>query len=244
LEDATPSSFGSGAARVAFSTANPNIFAPDLSSQNNSNTSDKTNRPPLPVQAGLKHAFSRQQELLHQEHRFRMLAGRHQAVHSHPLNSSPTDPMQQSQPRPNQLQAIEEMFRMNQSSSSRQHSMVIQAAMNALQSCNDRAYLTMLMTNEAKFGTSPAALSSSEVRDNVHYAMQAQMRQLEEYNRNLAGVKSSAESTNVKTNATAVTPNQVAQLHNEIKHQTPGSQQNPDTTQSRFPRGVRRASAA
>ena len=77
-------------------------------------------------------------------------------------------------------------------SSSRNHSKVISNALDALKSYNDRALLTAMMTkehNRKASSSSPANvegggggdISTHQVQSRVHAAMQAQLRQLEEY---------------------------------------------------------------
>jgi hypothetical protein len=78
-------------------------------------------------------------------------------------------------------------------SSSRNHPHVIANALDALKSCNEEAYLTALMNKEhdskaksmqsqSNSSTTPP-LNTYQVQSRVHAAMEAQLRQLEEYNR-------------------------------------------------------------
>lgn len=86
---------------------------------------------------------------------------------------------------------IDQMLGVN-TSSSRNHSKVIANALDALKSYNDRALLTAMMTkehNRKASSSSPANvegggggdISTHQVQSRVHAAMQAQLRQLEEY---------------------------------------------------------------
>lgn len=103
---------------------------------------------------------------------------------------------QQQQHRPrrrsnvDQAIAIQQLLGVN-TSSSRSHPLVIANALKALKSCNDQAFLTALMSKKehaakANGSNSMALLhrqqeSPYQGQSRVHAAMQAQLRQLEEY---------------------------------------------------------------
>lgn len=107
------------------------------------------------------------------------------------------NPMHQ-QPRHSNLDqaaTIQKLLGVN-TSSSQSHPLVIVNALNALTSCSDQALLTAMMNKEHSKdkGSVPqggsgsgvaegTAVTSYQVQSRVHAAMQAQLRQLEEYNR-------------------------------------------------------------
>ena len=196
-----------------------------------------------PNRSALDCALYRKQELLNEEQKFRLLAGRHHSNQSHEYGSrnqrGHSDSIQ-IHSNVNSALGVQRLLGLD-TTSSRQHPLVIQAALNALQTCHDRAYLTMLMTKEHNKadavapGGSAGALSSAEIPSRIHAAMQAQIRQLEEYNRLKA-----------RSAASTVMQNHVAQLHKEINQQNrlPISSQRNSSPNCRYPPGVRRASAA
>lgn len=83
--------------------------------------------------------------------------------------------------------AIQKILGVN-TSSSQNHPLVINNALNALKACNDQALLTALMTKEHNNNSSGrkaphTELSTYQVQSRVHAAMEAQLQQLVEYNK-------------------------------------------------------------
>lgn len=83
--------------------------------------------------------------------------------------------------------AIQKILGVN-TSSSQNHPLVINNALNALKACNDQALLTALMTKEHINSSSGrkaphTELSTYQVQSRVHAAMEAQLQQLVEYNK-------------------------------------------------------------
>lgn len=259
---------------IQFSGFN-NVHAPPASpAQTESNTEmslmQMSQGNAAPSRSAMERVFFRQQELLQEEQKFRMLANHHQAgqqqkefrlTHQrNPHDSALQIPQQVWPTNSNQPMPVEKILGLN-TSSSQQHPRVIQAAMNALQSYNDRAYLTMLMTKEHEHQKAVAAagntgaISQAEIQSRVHAAMQAQMQQLEQYNRQqMHGLKNSLVNpaiSGLKKDAPLISQNHVAQLHKEINQQHDGLPTNSDVhnpqrkSSSKSRRsGVRRASAA
>ena len=108
---------------------------------------------------------------------------------------------QQQQHRPRRRSNVDQAITIQQllgvnTSSSRSHPLVISNALKALKSCNDQAFLTAMLSKKEKEHTAKLAKhsnsnsvalphhqqeSSYQVQSRVHAAMQAQLRQLEEY---------------------------------------------------------------
>jgi len=187
------------------------------------------------------------------------------------------------------------------------HPLAIANAMSALESCSDQALLSALIAKENSHGTSltPQGSGSSstpakspyQIQCRVHAAMQAQLRQLNEYNQEnhntvtnmdsssnahedlsratmLAQIRHLEKMNNARVakmgnkgrvgttmkapllmNGGQISQNQVAQLYNEIaarqqQQHVASSASGVSTTHSggrlkkKYPRGVRRASAA
>ena len=122
----------------------------------------------------------RQRELLHEEQKYRSLKDCHQTNQVQTFDSSYARHQRQC--------ATSDYIQQNclnvtpplglDKSSSRQHTYVIQAALNALHPSNDLAYLTMLNKAEASSFDVPA-VSSSGIQSRIHKQMQFQMQ---EYN--------------------------------------------------------------
>jgi len=222
-----------------------------------------------PNRSMMEMAFFRQQQLLQEEQKLRMMANRQQQdLRSMQAQQQlqQRNPSQQFQP---QLRSntgsvpsrFTNYFGLN-TSSSRQHPLVIQAALDALKGCNDRAYLTMLMTKEHEQAKSEAVagnmgvMSQAQIQQRVHAAMQAQVRQLELYNRQQNNCRNNSPvqpASQSNTNTTAarfktamplVTQSQVAQLRRDISNPNASISQKRSSSDASRPRGVRRASAA
>ncbi|KAL7465373.1 hypothetical protein ACHAXS_005695 [Conticribra weissflogii] len=222
-----------------------------------------------PNRSMMEMAFFRQQQLLQEEQKLRMMANRQQQEFRAMQAQQQLQqriPSEQFQPQlrsntGNQPSRYANYLGLN-TSSSRQHPLVIQAALDALKGCNDRAYLTMLMTKEHEQAKSEAItgnmgfIPQAQIQQRVHAAMQAQMRQLELYNRQQSSGRNNSpiqpvSQSNANTTAAAlkistplVTQSQLAQLRREINNPNASNSQTCSSSGARRPRGVRRASAA
>lgn len=115
--------------------------------------------------------------------------------------------------------------------SSRNHPHIIANALDALKSCNEEAYLTALMNKEhdskAKSlqpqGNSSASppLNTYQVQSRVHAAMEAQLRQLEQYNRerqnSMAAENISLSSSSPQDNTTTAPQHSHALMVEKMK---------------------------
>lgn len=221
-----------------------------------------------PNRSMMEMAFFRQQQLLQEEQKLRMMASRQQQLRTMQARQQlqQRDPSQQFRPQlRSNIGDVPSSFTnylgLN-TSSSRQHPLVIQAALDALKGCNDRAYLTMLMTKEHEQAKSDALtgnmgfMPQAQIQQRVHAAMQAQMRQLELYNRQRSSgrnnspvqpasqINANTAATRFKTSVPLVTQSHVAQLRREIINPSASNTQTRSSSDASKPRGVRRASAA